>query len=106
MDIHATAQCPETIRSRFQKRQSGAAGCRVTKGDADSGGSLQGVTDLAGNPATIGNAAAGTGAFSSSDASIAFDGFAAHEANPSQADNVLFNASAAASHVFDFRLLT
>ena len=78
----------------------------VTQMLADSGVSLQGVTDLAGNPATIGSAAAGTNAFSSSDAFNAFDGFAAHGANPSQAGDVFSNAAAAASHAFDFHLLT
>jgi CubicO group peptidase (beta-lactamase class C family) len=33
MDIRATAKCPETIRSRYQERQCGAAGRRITKGD-------------------------------------------------------------------------
>jgi hypothetical protein len=78
----------------------------VTQMLAESGGSLQGVTDLAGNPATIGNAAAGTGAFPSSDAFFAFDGFAAHEAQLNQAGDVFSSASAAASHAFDFHLLT
>jgi hypothetical protein len=72
----------------------------------DSGSSLQGVTDLAGNPATIGNAAAGTGAFPSSDAFNAFDGSAANEAHASQAGDVFSNAATAASHAFDFHLLT
>jgi len=33
MDIRATAKCYETIRSRYQERQCGAAGRRITKGD-------------------------------------------------------------------------
>jgi hypothetical protein len=78
----------------------------VTQMLADSSVSLHGVTDLAGNPATIGNAAAGTSAFSSSEAFNAFDGFAVNEAHPSQAGDVFSNASAVASHAFDFHLLT
>src|SRR3977135_2742723 len=31
MDIRATAKCPETIPSRYQERQCGAPGRRITK---------------------------------------------------------------------------
>jgi hypothetical protein len=33
IDIRATAKCPETIRSRYQERQCGATGRRITKDD-------------------------------------------------------------------------
>jgi hypothetical protein len=76
----------------------------VTQMLADSSVSLQGVTDLAGNPATV--ATPPRAQAHSSEAFNAFDGLAANEAHPSQAGDVFSNASAVASHAFDFHLLT
>jgi hypothetical protein len=103
-DAAATAALHDPTKVVFDFSFVGHA--YVTQMLADSSVGLQGVTDLAGNPATIGSAAAGTNAFSSSDAFNAFDGFAAHEANPSQAGDVFSNAAAALAHAFDFHLLT